>query len=52
MNENKRRVVSLVVLALFIAVVGFANAANAGGNGGTSIEEQLLRNNVFFSPNR
>jgi len=51
MNENKRRVVSLVILALFIAVVGFANTASAGTSGG-SFEEQLLQQNLLLNGNR
>ncbi|MBP7863184.1 hypothetical protein KA183_15970 [bacterium] len=40
MNNNKRRVVSLIFLALFICLVGLANKAFAGSN--TLTEAQRL----------
>lgn len=56
MSENKRRLVSLVVLALFITVVGLANSANAGtSGGGISPEEVIIRsaiNQVYANTNR
>jgi hypothetical protein len=48
MSEKKRRIVSLVVLALFITIVGFANSANAGGGGNNAANEAAL-NNFFYS---
>lgn len=39
MNKNKRVVVSLIFLTLFICLVSFANKAVAGG--GSSIENQF-----------
>jgi hypothetical protein len=47
MSEKKRRIVSLVVLALFITIVGFANSANAGGGGTTPGEAYV--NNLIYS---
>ncbi len=46
MNEKKRRIVSLVVLALFIMIVGFANSANAGG-GGNPTSEAFVNNLIY-----
>jgi len=46
MNEKKRRIVSLVVLALFIMIVGFANSANAGG-GGNPNGEAFINNLIY-----
>lgn len=47
MSEKKRRIVSLVVLALFIAIVGFANSANAGGGGGNPTGEAFVNNLIY-----
>ncbi len=53
MSENKRRIVSLAFLALFITIVGFANAANAGGGGGPDASnEAALANFLRASANR
>jgi hypothetical protein len=49
MSEKKRRIVSLVVLALFITIVGFANSANAGGGGGNNAANEAALNNFFYS---
>ena len=51
MNEKRRRLISLLALGLFIAVVGLANAANAGGPG-TPVEEALLQIQLNKAANR
>ncbi len=45
MNNNKRRIFSLVLLALFICLVSFANKAVAGG--GSPIEEAFNREQIL-----
>lgn len=47
MSEKKRRVFSLVILALFITIVGFANNANAGGPTGPNSGEIILQNAIY-----
>lgn len=47
MSEKKRRIVSLVVLGLFITIVGFANSANAGSSGNPNGEAFI--NNLIYN---
>lgn len=47
MSEKKRRIFSLVGLALFITIVGLANAANAGGPSGPNAGEIILQNAIY-----
>lgn len=45
MNNNNRRIISLIFLTLFICLVSFANKAVAGGGG--SIEDQFQREQIL-----
>ncbi|MBP9094313.1 hypothetical protein KBI23_25070 [bacterium] len=47
MSEKKRQLLSLVALALFITIVGLANAANAGGPKGPQPEEIVTQNAII-----
>ena len=53
MNEKKRQSLSLMALALFITIVGLANAANAGSSkGGSGLEEIFTQNAIRGAANR
>jgi hypothetical protein len=50
MSEKKRQLLSLVGLALFITILGLANAANAGSpKGGASSTEEIVTQNAIIS---
>jgi hypothetical protein len=48
MNENKRPILSLILLALFICLVGLAYAALAGGSKGGNDNEKNLENYFYY----